>query len=180
MQERVSSLLILLTILASGIAVGQNLEELRKNARLQAVNQQRSFVDFELQTLRSGEASLSEYEGEVVLLNFWATWCAPCRDEMPSMQTLYETLDDDQFEIVAVNVREQRAPVEEFAKEYEITFPIFLDTSGRVSSTYGARGLPVSYIIGPDGTVVAGALGGRDWTDSAIVEYFRALMGSKS
>ena len=106
---------------------GQGVETLRKQAQLQALSQERSYVDFELQALRSDQQRLSAYEGQVVLLNFWASWCAPCREEMPSMQELYETLDEEQFEIVAVNVREGRSTVEEFVRDpesYRVLVPI--------------------------------------------------------
>ena len=124
--------------------------------------------DFELSTL-SGDRklALSELRGQVVLLNFWATWCKPCEDELPSMEQLYRLLGGggEGFELLAVSVDESREPAREFRQRYSISFPILLDSERRVSSLYQTRGFPESLLIDPQGRVVERYVGPRDWVD---------------
>ena len=100
-------------------------------------------------TLDGDSTSTSSLAGKVVLLNIWATWCAPCRDEIPYLQSLYERHRGDGFEIVGVSVdaRGQDAAIREFAKEFRMTYPIWRDPDERVQSLYLALGVPSSYLI---------------------------------
>lgn len=105
--------------------------------------------DFQLATVDGKNIKLSDLSGQVVLLNFWATWCGPCRAEMPDLQALQrEQGNAHQFTVLAVNVEEQPADVAAFAREYGLTFPIALDSAGKVSTNvYPIRALPTSLII---------------------------------
>ncbi|MFO8065072.1 MAG: TlpA disulfide reductase family protein [Spirochaetota bacterium] len=132
--------------------------------------------DFELKQLSSENTrTLSSYEGNVVLLNFWASWCPPCIEEMPSMQTLYEELNGENFEIVAVNLQEDPSTVEGFIEEHGFSFPVLLDRSGGTGRTFGVRGIPTSYIIGRDGRVLARKVGYHEWDGEDTVEAFRRM-----
>ena len=131
--------------------------------------------DFELEDLQGNKVSLASFEGKLVFLNFWATWCGPCRAEMPSMQALYESLGNESFEIVAINLRESRNLVQEFVDEFEFTFQVLLDTSGQVSASYGTRNIPTSYLIGPDGKAIGFMIGSRTWEDPEVESLFREL-----
>ena len=133
-------------------------------------------VSFELQDPAGTSHSLDSYRGSVVFLNFWATWCAPCRTEMPAMQALHERLaDTGGFAMVAVNLQEDAARVQGFADELELSFRILLDSSGEISATYGARTLPMSYIIDKDGSILARIIGTRSWDEPEFEQLFRAL-----
>ncbi len=132
--------------------------------------------DFELVDLNGDRRTLGSYRGRVVFLNFWATWCPPCREEMPSMQALYEQYSDSGLAVVAVDLQESEAAVSAFAREFEITFDILLDTDGRVGAMYGIRSIPTTYIVGRDGMIVAGALGARDWASEDAFRYFEAIL----
>ena len=132
--------------------------------------------NFELEFLDGKSRALSSYRGQVVFLNFWATWCPPCRAEMPSMQILQDRYKVDDLTVLAVVLQEPRAAVEKFVAEYELTFAIPLDTDGRVAAMYGIRSIPTTYIIGRDGTVIAGAIGGRDWASDEAFEFFDAIV----
>ena len=135
-------------------------------------------VDFDLQDLAGATHSLDSYRGSVVFLNFWATWCAPCRTEMPAMQALHERLaDTDGFAMVAVNLQEEAARVQGFAAELELSFRILLDSSGETAATYGARTLPMSYIIDKDGSILARIIGIRSWDEPEFEQLFRTLAG---
>ncbi len=107
--------------------------------------------------------SLSSLRGHVVLVNFWATWCKPCEEEMPSMERLYRRLHKQGFEIVAVSVDEDPSVVESFRERLSISFPIVLDADQEVSRLYQTTGFPESLLIDEGGTVVERYVGPRDW-----------------
>lgn len=108
--------------------------------------------DFELETLDGETIRLSELKGEKVILNFWASWCPPCREEMPEMQRFYDDYKDD-IQVIAVNFNEQDDKVIEYLDEFGYTFPSPLDRGGAVGNTYGVLSLPTTYFIGTDGLI---------------------------
>lgn len=132
--------------------------------------------DFTLDLLAGGETSLSEHTGKVVFLNFWATWCPPCREEMPSMQTLYDELGDEGLEILAVNVLEDAETARGFIEAEGFTYPVPLDTNGRVMMRYGVRAYPTTYLIDRDGNVLGVRPGFHDWSGEAIIASMRELL----
>lgn len=134
-----------------------------------------SAVDFGLPSLAGNEASLSDYEGQFVFLNFWATWCPPCREEMPSMEVMHHELSDLPFRILAIDVQEQRDTVASFVDEMGYSFPILLDESGRVAANYGVRGIPTTYFISPEGTVLGMLVGTRYWDEPDILATMREI-----
>lgn len=113
--------------------------------------------DFKLETLEGDHVQLSDYHGKKVILNFWATWCGPCRKEMPAMQDFYDEFDGD-VEILAVNVTSSEKSIDDvrdFIHEFEFTYQTLLDTDMSVSNEYKAVGLPTTYFIGTDGVIQA-------------------------
>jgi len=112
--------------------------------------------DFELETLDGDKIQLCELRGQKVILNFWATWCGPCREEMPEMQEFYDN-NKDEVEILAVNLLDTEtndSDPEEYIEEFQYTFPVLLDGNGDVSKAYkGAVAVPTTYFIGTDGTI---------------------------
>ncbi|MCP4598868.1 TlpA disulfide reductase family protein [Neptuniibacter sp.] len=128
------------------------------------------------------QVSLSEYKGKVVLLNFWATWCPPCIEEMPSMQRLREQLDGKPFEIVAVNVGEDSAAVSSFLMELssDLTFPILLDEEGKSFGELGLRALPTTILFDQNGEVVTKVLGARDWDSAESVQEIESVINKDS
>ena len=119
---------------------------------------------FVLPDLDGHEIRLSDFKGKVVLLNFWATWCGPCREEMPDMQALWEKTRDKGFVILAVAAdRGEKKPVVAFARELALTFPILLDPDGDVRNRYEVAALPMSYLIGRDGRISGRVVGGKAW-----------------
>jgi thiol-disulfide isomerase/thioredoxin len=109
--------------------------------------------DFRLETLAGGEVSLSDHRGDVVLINFWATWCAPCRAEIPAIEAVHQARQNEGFVVLGVNYQESRDVVEPFARELAIPYPVLLDESGRVMETYRAIGLPMSIIVDREGII---------------------------
>ena len=118
--------------------------------------------DFELVTLEGEMVSLAEMRGKVVLLNFWASWCPPCRKEMPAMQKIFDEYNQEDFVILAVNSTNQDriSDAEAFSIEQGLSFPILLDTDGRVANQYQVRSLPTSFFIDPNGIIREIVIGG--------------------
>lgn len=134
--------------------------------------------EFTLPNPAGKKVALKEFRGKLVLLNFWATWCAPCREEMPSMERLYGRFKGKGFVIVGVNVKDSRKDALSFLKELKITFPIVLDPDGQVGLLYGAWGLPVTYLIDPRGTAIARAWGPAAWDSPGARQLIAELLKS--
>ncbi len=109
--------------------------------------------EFTLTDLEGRAHSLSQHRGNIVLVNFWATWCKPCTTEMPAMQACYDRLREKGFVVLAVNELEDEAKVREHVRTYNHTFPVLLDQDNRVANQYGVYGLPVSVFIDEHGVV---------------------------
>jgi len=120
--------------------------------------------------------TLPDYRGRVVLVNFWATWCEPCREEMPSMQRLKARLAGRPFAILAVNYGESHARVEEFVRRAAFDFPVLLDPGQDTPRAWRVRILPASFLVGADGRVRYSIVGELDWTSRAAVEAVRRLL----
>ena len=121
-------------------------------------------IEFTLEDLNGKQHSLSDYKGKVVFLNFWATWCPPCREEMPAMQKLYETWDKDKFVMLAVNIGQGKTTVQKFVKEHGYTFPVLLDGNSKVAGKYMVQGIPTTYFVDKQGNLVSRIVGAREWS----------------
>lgn len=134
-------------------------------------------IDFSLEDLQGMETTLSDHKGKVVFLNFWATWCGPCRSEMPSMEELYGMLDGKDFEMLAVaSLRgDSLSAINSFAADNNLTFPVLIDPEGSLGAAYSVQGIPTTYIIGKDGNIIARLVGAYDWANSRIVELLTDL-----
>ena len=120
-----------------------------KSQSLKNASEPKAVPELQLEDAQGRKRALADFRGKVVLLNIWATWCAPCRDEIPYLQSLYERHRGDGFEIVGVSVdaRGQDAAIRDFAKAFRMTYPIWRDPDERVQSLYLALGVPSSYLI---------------------------------
>ena len=135
--------------------------------------------NFQLRDMDGQIVSLSDLRGKVVLVNFWATWCGPCRVEMPAMERLYRTYDRKDFEILAVSTDAQGAAVTRpFQQENHLTFPILHDADFRVGLSYGARTLPMTFMVDRQGIVRQHIFGARDWEAPEAHQLIQMLMKS--
>jgi len=123
--------------------------------------------DFTLATSGGGTFKLSEHRGKVVMINFWATWCPPCLEEMPAMERLYRQQKDAGFTLVAVSVDTDPKKVTPFITEHKLTFAIGLDPKMDLANAYAVRALPSSFLVGRDGNLTALAIGPRHWDNDA-------------
>ncbi|HEX5832167.1 MAG TPA: redoxin domain-containing protein [Gemmatimonadaceae bacterium] len=127
------------------------------------------------------ERSISDYRGEVVLLNIWATWCAPCREEMPSIQALHERFAKQGLHVVAVSIDDpgSEAAIRDFAREYGLTFEILHDASGAIQRQYQTTGVPETVVIGRDGTIRKKQIGHADWNSAPNQALVEALLARR-
>jgi peroxiredoxin len=133
--------------------------------------------DFSLPSLDSDRPIvLSELRGRVVLVNFWATWCQPCEDEMPAMERLYERLRPAGFELLAISVGEEPSVVRSFRDRLGVTFPILLDSDKRVAAAWQTFAFPESLLVDRDGTVLERYVGPREWDAPANVARIERLL----
>lgn len=131
-------------------------------------------------SLAGDSVSLAEMRGKVVLLNIWATWCHPCRTEIPELQALYERERERGLEVVGVSVDAggEDAAVADFAREYGVTYPLWRDGDGRVSTTFAAVGVPATYLIDRDGVLRWSHLGPVTAGDPALAQALEAALGT--
>ena len=156
--------------------------------RIQPVTTGTLAPDFEVNDLSGGLTRLSDHRGEVVLVNIWATWCIPCRDEMPSMERLYQKIGEDGFEIMAVSIDAELGlldtsgnlggDIQAFADSLGLTFPILHDPSGGIQRLYRTTGVPESFLIGKDGIIYKKVAGETQWDASQNKELIGRLMAA--
>ena len=135
---------------------------------------------FEASTLDSTPVrkTIADYEDQVVLLNIWATWCGPCRVEMPSMQRLHDEFAAEGLKIVAVSIDDagKEQVIRDFAQEYALTFEILHDPTGGIQQAYQTTGVPETFVIGRDGTIRKKVIGAANWSSDANRALVRSLL----
>lgn len=144
-RQKIGVLLILTVLVAACSGPG--------SAAPQGITVGNRARDFHLESLHGEQVSLSDYKGSVVLVNFWATWCAPCRAEIPDFEAAYQAHKDDDFVVLGINVEESSRDVEAFVRELNVTYPVLLDEQGKVMNEYRGLGLPMSLLVDRDGVI---------------------------
>jgi thiol-disulfide isomerase/thioredoxin len=128
------------------------------------------------QTITGRKISLADLKGRVVLVNFWASWCAACRPEMPMFERLHRDYTTQGLTVLGINSREEPWIVQRYAKELTLTFPLLLDPKGRITRLYGVTGLPTTFLVGRNGRPVALAVGAREWRSAEARAIIQALL----
>ncbi len=136
--------------------------------------------DFSLPVQGGANVTLSSLRGRVVFVNFWATWCAPCRTEAPSLERLYESLRGEGFEVLAISIdtEQNEAAVESFTRELGLTFPIPRDPSQRVYAAYQVSGVPETFLIDGSGQVLERFVGPQNWDDPRYAREIRRTLAA--
>jgi thiol-disulfide isomerase/thioredoxin len=132
--------------------------------------------DFTLLDTDGQQVSLQPYRGKVVFLNFWATWCIPCREEMPSLERLHQTYQAQDLAIISIDLKEGADQVKAFFQKHGLSFPSLLDPNGTVFRDYLVAGMPTTYLIDRNGTLLARGVGGRDWTRAEAQQLIQELL----
>lgn len=151
-------------------------ENLYTSLGIQRISPPVEAPDFTLQSLQGSRVNLKDFRGKVVFLNFWATWCGPCRWEMPAMEKLWNRFKEDRFVILAVDIREGKDVVKSFIQEEGYTFPVLLDSKGEVAGIYGIRAIPTTFLINPEGKIVGKAVGAREWASQDAFDLIEHLI----
>jgi DsbE subfamily thiol:disulfide oxidoreductase len=174
-------------LLLFGFSVGQAWGQSGRSAavnyklvpNLEPVKDSSPAADFFLPDFSGKKTTLKDFRGKLVLLNFWATWCVPCREEMPAMERLYQQYKSKGFTIVAVDVKDSRKDALAFLKELKINYPVLYDPDGEVGLLYGAWGLPTTYLIGSKGEGLARIWGPAAWDGPGAKQLIQDLLDGK-
>jgi len=152
-----------------------NTRQFPKRALLDTIASKPRAPDFSLLDEDGKIHRLSDYKGKPLILNFWATWCPPCREELPSMNRAWKKIKDEGIEMIAVNVGEDEDTVFAFTAEYPIDFQVLFDESGEIIKKWSVRGLPTTFILDIRGHIVYRATGGREWDAEELLDEVRKL-----
>ena len=182
---------IAVAVLLLGIGLIAFVNQTRSTANPYADNVDRSIgtvpagkvaADFQLRDLQGRTISLSSLRGKVVFLNVWATWCAPCREEMPSIESLYEEFKNDKnFVVLAVSQdNDGRNAVAPYVQHNNLNFTVLLDPQNDVGEAYNVSGIPETFVIDRDGRIVAHHIGPYDWSAAEIRSALQDLINSKA
>jgi thiol-disulfide isomerase/thioredoxin len=133
-------------------------------------------IPFDLKTLDGGTVRSQDLTGKVVLLNFWATWCGPCKEEMPSLARLTQRLDPQRFVVVTVTADLHPQGIKQFLAQLGIGLPVLFDDDQEVSRSFMVRGLPTTVLLAPDGRAVGRAVGPRDWDSPEAVALMQHVL----
>jgi len=133
--------------------------------------------DIQLEDLVGNKVNLTAFKGKIVFLNFWTTWCPPCRKEMPAMEKLHKKLQDQEFVMVSVSLKESAKKVGDFFKKRKLTFAALIDPKGHASKEFGIAQIPTTFVLNKNGEIIGKALGPRHWESKTAVDLFKQLSG---
>jgi peroxiredoxin len=130
---------------------------------------------FDLVDIDGQRHTLAQHRGKVLIVNFWATWCPPSREEMPSMERAWQAVKNENILLLGINVGETEDQVWSFTVNYPVSFPLLLDHDRQTITAWPVQGLPTTFVIDPKGRLAYRAIGGRAWDDPVLLEIVRAL-----
>jgi len=159
-------LLILLFLFVANANAEESLTRLKSEV---------SAPDFNLVDMDGKHHRLSDYRGKVLVVNFWATWCPPCREEMPSMNRAWKKIKNENIIFIGINVGETEDTIFEFFADYPVDFLVLLDITGDVIEQWPVKGLPTTFVINPEGKFVYRAIGAREWDNDKLLDKVRIL-----
>lgn len=152
-------------------------EDLFSKIKISPIKGDKKAPDFSLKDLIGNKVELNQFKGKVIFLNFWATWCSPCREEMPSLEVLHQHFKDKNFILLAISVDYGGLkPVQEFVNKHHFTFPVLLDPRCKTYDLFGVRGIPTTYLIDKKGRMVGKAVGPRDWKSPEVISLINLML----
>ena len=163
-------------LLGRAQSLEQELERLFGNMGILKMPHPTPPLEIQLGDLLGNIVRLSEFRGKIVFLNFWATWCPTCVVEMPSMEKLHRRFKDQDFAMIAVNLKESETQVKSFFEKLQLSFTALLDVNGEVASGLAVNALPTTFFLDKKGRIIGMALGPREWDNQASIELFEFLI----
>ena len=155
----------------------EGMDTLLQKAGIKPTKGSQTAPNFSLEDLNGKKVDLKQFRGKVVFLNFWATWCGPCKEEMPSMEALYQKFKERGFVFLAISVDyEEKKKVKEFIDKHHYTFPVLIDSKCLTLDLYGVKGIPTTILIDKKGRMVGSAVGPRDWKHPEIISILNQLI----
>ncbi len=173
-------IILILTLSIISIYFATQQQERKESPVKKFLEKNDPYIAFSLPSLKRGEINTKNFEGKVMFINFWATWCAPCKEEMPSMQALYNKINKkypNQFKMLAVNIDTQDVPltVQMYALNLKLEFPILLDTNGTIKDKYNTTGVPETFIVDKKGKIFKTYIGAVDWSNPKVYKDIEGL-----
>lgn len=173
MPARLLSLVILYLLLVPRAASSS--EEFLTKLKIASMPRNQAAAPFEMPALDGRRVASQEFAGKVLVINFWATWCGPCKEEMPAFERLRRALDPERVAVVTVTTDLQREGIRHFLRNLEVQLPVLFDEDQEVSRAYMVRALPTTVIIGPTGQIIGRAVGPRQWDSAEAVALMQRL-----
>ncbi len=176
------SLLLILILLVFLVfhSPAEGIDTLLLKAEIKPIKGNPVAPNFSLEDLNGKKVDLKQFRGKIVFLNFWATWCGPCKEEMPSMEGLYQKFKEKNFVFLTISVDyEEKKKVKEFIDKHHYTFPVLIDSKCLTLELYGVKGIPTTILIDKKGRMVGRAVGPRDWKHPEIVSLLSSLLEKK-
>lgn len=171
-------ILILLVNLSISAEGGE--EEFYSKMKINPIKGNKKTPDFSLKDLNGKEVEIKQFKGKVVFLNFWATWCGPCKEEMPGMEILHKQFKEKNFVLLTISVDyEGIKPVREFMSKQQYTFPVLLDPQGETLDLFEVKGIPTTFLIDKKGMMIGKAIGPRDWKSADVFSLVSLLVEKK-
>jgi peroxiredoxin len=169
--------LILILFLNLPLLVEGGEDELFSKIRITPIKGDKKTPDFSLKDLNDKRVGLKQFKGKIIFLNFWATWCGPCKEEMPYIEALYQQFKEKNFVFLTVSVDyEGIKPVKEFINKYQYTFPVLLDPKCETLDLFEVKGIPTTFLIDKKGKMIGKAIGPRDWRSPEIASLLNLLI----
>lgn len=170
-------LFVLLFLLSLHFSLEGGEEDLFSKIKISLIKGDKKAPDFSLIDLNSEKVGLKQFKGKIILLNFWATWCGPCKEEMPSLEVLYQQFKEKNFVLLAISVDyEGLKPVKEFIDKHHYTFPVLLDPNCETLDLFEIKGIPTTFLIDKKGRMVGKAIGPRDWKSPDAISLINLLI----
>jgi len=152
-------------------------EDLFSKAGIKPVKAGTKAPRFRLEDLKGKKSELKDYRGKVILLNFWATWCGPCKEEMPSMEELYKQLKEKDFVFLTISVDYAGIkPVQEFIEKHRYTFPVLIDPKCETLDLFEVKGIPTTFLIDKKGMIIGKAIGPKDWKKPEVISLINVFL----
>jgi len=172
--------LVVLVVLMALFIAGMFLMDRAPGNKARAITSGDRAPEFRLKTIEGGSVSLADFRGKVVMVHFWATWCPPCVEEIPTLDRLYRSLMGKDFMMLAVSEDEGgEGGVASFIRQNRLNLPVLLDTGSEVARLYGTYKLPETYIVDRQGVVRYKAIGPRDWTDPSSIQILQNFIEAR-